>query len=81
MNLGQIATLIAAGGEAVTEIAVDAGELESGGTVLVPLEPQIGTTQGQPVYLVMYLSTTKQHPQLLSPTLTPPPSAIEHNQS
>lgn len=81
MNLGQIVSILAAGGEAVTEVTVDAVELEEGGTVLVPIEPQIGTTQGKPVYLVMYLSTTKQQPQLSSPVLTPPATPIEPNPS
>ena len=51
MTFLQLGALIAEAGPITEDIVVDATEIEDGGTVLVPLEPQVGTVQGKPIYL------------------------------
>jgi hypothetical protein len=56
LNVGALLT------EAATiavDVTVDEGELAAGQTVTVPLDVQIGTVSGKPLYLVASLSTTK----------------------
>lgn len=50
-----------------TDVELDATELASGVPVSVPFEPQVGTTNGQPIYLQMTLSTSKNNPANPSP--------------
>jgi len=52
---------------AVADAEVDEAELATGQPVALPIEPQIGTTGGKPIYLVVYLSTSKTLVEAPSP--------------
>jgi hypothetical protein len=56
MNIGDVIKGI---GEAAYDVAVDKTLLEAGQDVTVPVDIQIATDQGKPIYLIFHLSTTK----------------------
>lgn len=56
MNVVQIFEEVIA---VAADVTVDAAELAAGGTVQIPLAPQVGTTGGKPIYLVSSLTTNK----------------------
>jgi len=56
LNIGQIFELVAT---VAIDVEVDEATLAAGAPVQIPLEPQVGTVGGKPIYLVATLSTTK----------------------
>jgi hypothetical protein len=57
INLGSILQLAAT---VAVDIEIDTAELEAGQVVTLPIEPQVGTENGHPIYLAASLSETKQ---------------------
>jgi hypothetical protein len=57
LNIGTIFTEVA---ELYEDEQVDEAELAPGVPVVLPLEPQVGSVVGKPLYFIGTLSTTKQ---------------------
>jgi hypothetical protein len=57
INLGGILTDVVT---VIADVEVDQAELAAGQVVVLPVEPEVGTEGGAPVYLTFSLSTTKQ---------------------
>jgi hypothetical protein len=56
MNIGAIFSEVASIYET---LSVDEAELAAGTPVTIPMEPQVGSIDGKPIYLNAVLSTTK----------------------
>jgi hypothetical protein len=76
MNIGAIFGEIA---DVYGTFEMDSAEVAAGMNVLIPIEPQIATENGEPVYLIAYLSTSKatNAPPLQTASATKPLAAVK----